>query len=144
MLSPKACGPPQRQGTPLLQTEPPLCLLSEVISTSVLNQVRLPFTSSQELFFCWPFQTDLFEPCPVEADQSPSLEGWTDCDTFTAATKQLYSSDLFTQKEQEVSDFLKSLVPIVNGRNVTLPNFYNVFDYINVCLGFFTLTLRYL
>lgn len=76
---------------------------------------------------------------PVEAAQSPSLEGWTDCEAFTKATKELYASDLFSQKSHEVSDFLQSLTPIVNGRNVSLSNFYNVFDYINVgTIGFWT------
>lgn len=68
----------------------------------------------------------------VEPEQSVALEGWTSCSAFNDANIQLHQSDEWKQKEEEVAPFLDSLKPIVSGRQVTLDNFYNVFDFINV------------
>lgn len=68
----------------------------------------------------------------VEPDNDISLEGWTDCNTFNAATAAFYASALFNQTAQENADFINSLPPFLDGRPATLINMWNIFDFMNV------------
>jgi hypothetical protein len=68
----------------------------------------------------------------VEPAEDISLEGFTSCPAFTAHTSEVYASDAFKAKAAEQKDFLQSLVPYLDGRNVSLSNMYNIFDYMNV------------
>lgn len=61
-----------------------------------------------------------------------SLEGWTECPAFMQATEDFYNSQSFKQKASENSQFLQDIVPLVGGRNVTLQNMWNIYDYMNV------------
>ncbi|CAE7180550.1 unnamed protein product [Rhizoctonia solani] len=49
----------------------------------------------------------------VEPDTDVSLEGWTECNTFTTATSAFYNSTEFKQVSDANADFLASLRPIV-------------------------------
>ncbi|KAF4617308.1 hypothetical protein D9613_006002 [Agrocybe pediades] len=68
----------------------------------------------------------------VEPDNDVSLEGWTDCDPFSTATKAFYESAQFKEVEAANSDFLSSLTSLMNDTPVTLQNMWNVYDYMNV------------
>jgi hypothetical protein len=68
----------------------------------------------------------------VEADEQIELEGWTQCPAFTTRTSQVYKSAPFLALAAEQKEYLDSLVPLLDGRTVTLENMYNVFDYMNV------------
>ncbi|TFK40711.1 histidine phosphatase superfamily [Crucibulum laeve] len=68
----------------------------------------------------------------VEPDNDISLEGWTSCGEFTNSNIAFYSSPAFKQKEADHADFLKSLTPYVGGRNVSLQNMWNIYDFMNV------------
>ncbi|KAF8195509.1 histidine phosphatase superfamily [Pholiota molesta] len=64
----------------------------------------------------------------VEPDNDVSLEGWTDCATFTTATTNFYNSTIFTKTAADHADFLNALPPFLDGRDATL---WNIFDYMN-------------
>jgi prostatic aicd phosphatase len=68
----------------------------------------------------------------VEPDNDVSLEGWTDCATFTTATTNFYNSSIFTKTAADHADFLNALPPFLDGRDATLVNMWNIFDYMNV------------
>ncbi|KII86633.1 hypothetical protein PLICRDRAFT_43271 [Plicaturopsis crispa FD-325 SS-3] len=68
----------------------------------------------------------------IEPDEDVSLEGFTSCNTFIAATSAFYNSSEFLQKANESDAFLNSLKPYLDGRPVTLENMWNIFDYMNV------------
>ncbi|KAF8893680.1 histidine phosphatase superfamily [Gymnopilus junonius] len=68
----------------------------------------------------------------VEPDNDISLEGWTDCNTFNAATAAFYASALFNQTAAEHADFINSLPPFLDGRPATLINMWNIYDFMNV------------
>ncbi|KAF9485883.1 phosphoglycerate mutase-like protein [Pholiota conissans] len=68
----------------------------------------------------------------VEPDNDISLEGWTDCATFTTATSNFYNSSIFLKTAADHADFLKVLPPFLDGRDATLVNMWNIFDYMNV------------
>ena len=68
----------------------------------------------------------------VEADEEISLEGWTSCPAFVTRTNQVYQSAPFRAIADQEKEYLDSLVPLLDGRAVTMQNMYNVFDYMNV------------
>ncbi|KAF9646303.1 phosphoglycerate mutase-like protein [Thelephora ganbajun] len=68
----------------------------------------------------------------VEPENDISLEGWTACNAFANATKQLYASPSFKAKGQEYSEFLQALSPYLGGRPADFENMWNVFDYVSV------------
>ncbi|KAJ7828088.1 histidine phosphatase superfamily [Mycena leptocephala] len=68
----------------------------------------------------------------VEPANDVSLEGYTSCGAFDAATAAFYNSTEFAQKRNETAAFLNDLAPFLDGRPVTLENMYNIYDYINV------------
>ncbi|KAJ7644343.1 histidine phosphatase superfamily [Roridomyces roridus] len=68
----------------------------------------------------------------VEPANDVSLEGYTNCATFDAATLAFYNSPEFLQKANDSAHFLSLLPPFLDGRPVTLVNIYNIFDYVNV------------
>lgn len=68
----------------------------------------------------------------VEADEEIALEGWTKCPAFTTRTTSIYQSPDFLALASQEKEYLDSLVPLLDGRAVSLENMYNVFDYMNV------------
>jgi len=68
----------------------------------------------------------------VEPDNDISLEGFTSCPAFVDANNEFYASDGFKQVAAENADFLTALSPLLDGRNTSLVNAYNVYDYMNV------------
>ncbi|KAK7021211.1 histidine phosphatase superfamily [Favolaschia claudopus] len=68
----------------------------------------------------------------VEPANDVSLEGWTSCGAFDAATAAFYNSSEFAQKKSDSAAFLNLLPNFLDGRPVTLENMYNIYDFINV------------
>ncbi|KAF8647563.1 hypothetical protein AX16_006620 [Volvariella volvacea WC 439] len=68
----------------------------------------------------------------VEPENDISLEGWTQCNTFTQATKDFYSSSDFKAKSEEYADFFANLPQFLDGREVNLENMWNIFDFMLV------------
>ncbi|KAF8157825.1 histidine phosphatase superfamily [Crassisporium funariophilum] len=68
----------------------------------------------------------------VEPGNDVSLEGWTSCGPFATATNEFYKSALFEQKAAEHASFLNELPRYLDGRQVSLENMWNIFDYMNV------------
>ncbi|KAF5381224.1 hypothetical protein D9757_007845 [Collybiopsis confluens] len=67
------------------------------------------------------------------SENDVTLEGWTSCDPFDAATADFYNSALFNQTEQDNADFFANLPQYLDGRgDVNLQNMWNIFDYMNV------------
>ncbi|SCZ88234.1 BZ3500_MvSof-1268-A1-R1_Chr2-1g04276 [Microbotryum saponariae] len=62
------------------------------------------------------------------------FESWVNCGTWTNRTNEFYNSTVFLAKTAESAPFLKSLqtAGLVGGRNVSLVNAYNLYDFINV------------
>ncbi|KAG0704793.1 histidine phosphatase superfamily [Suillus ampliporus] len=68
----------------------------------------------------------------VDPNLSVSLEGFTDCNTFTTHTTAFYNSSNFQEMAAQSASFLDSLPPYLNGRSVQLQNMWNIFDFMNV------------
>lgn len=68
----------------------------------------------------------------VEPENDISLEGWTDCQAFTNATKTFYASSFFKEKAQNSSQFLQALTPYLGGRPAKFENMWNIYDYVAV------------
>ncbi|GAA5959601.1 hypothetical protein JCM21900_002951 [Sporobolomyces salmonicolor] len=70
----------------------------------------------------------------VIPDDDVTFEPWTNCNTWANRTTEFYNSAGFLAKQNEEAGFLNMLKTsgIVGNRSVTLPNMYNVFDYMNV------------
>ncbi|KAJ7465302.1 histidine phosphatase superfamily [Mycena latifolia] len=68
----------------------------------------------------------------VEPTNDVSLEGWTSCGAFDAATTAFYNSTAFAQKRNESAAFLNQLPKYLDGRPVTLENMWNIYDFMNV------------
>ncbi|KAB5594889.1 hypothetical protein CTheo_1704 [Ceratobasidium theobromae] len=75
----------------------------------------------------------------VEPETDVSLEGWTECNTFTAATAAFYNSTEFKRVAEANADFLASLRPLVGpSRPLKLTNMAStttmqgIFDFLNV------------
>ncbi|THU86228.1 phosphoglycerate mutase-like protein [Dendrothele bispora CBS 962.96] len=68
----------------------------------------------------------------VEPDNDVSLEGWTQCAAFDQSTQNFYQSAVFQQKKAESASFLSQLPRYLDGRNATLENMWNIFDFMNV------------
>lgn len=66
-----------------------------------------------------------------------SLEGWTDCATFTDETNLFYASDEFARMQTDSQAFLDAVKQdnLVGDRTVTLQNMWNIFDYMSVALS---------
>ncbi|KAM0750671.1 phosphoglycerate mutase-like protein [Meredithblackwellia eburnea MCA 4105] len=62
------------------------------------------------------------------------FEGWTNCNAWTNRTNNFYVSAPFLAKQTEYQSFLTGLQTsgLVGGRNVTLSNMWNIFDFMNV------------
>ncbi|KDE09271.1 hypothetical protein MVLG_00589 [Microbotryum lychnidis-dioicae p1A1 Lamole] len=62
------------------------------------------------------------------------FESWVNCETWANRTNEFYNSTVFLAKTAESGPFLKSLqtAGLVGGRNVSLVNAYNLYDFINV------------
>ncbi|ORY83664.1 phosphoglycerate mutase-like protein [Protomyces lactucae-debilis] len=68
----------------------------------------------------------------VEFEQSPLLEAFASCPAYTANLNAFYNSAEYTAKSALEKPFRDSLTTIVDGRNTTLKDMYNVYDFINV------------
>ncbi|KAI0073495.1 phosphoglycerate mutase-like protein [Panus rudis PR-1116 ss-1] len=68
----------------------------------------------------------------VEPDEDVSLEGFTSCPALTNRTTQIYDSPIFKAKASESASFLSQLPQYLDGREVTLENMWNIYDYMNV------------
>ncbi|KAJ7614918.1 histidine phosphatase superfamily [Roridomyces roridus] len=68
----------------------------------------------------------------VDPSNEVSLEGWTNCATFDAATQAFYNSPEFLQKANESAHFLSLLPPFLDGRPATLVSMWNVYDFMAV------------
>ena len=62
------------------------------------------------------------------------LLGWTNCNAWTARTASVYTSAPFLAKAAEYAHFMTTLASsgLVGGRDVTLSNMWNIFDFMNV------------
>ncbi|KAH7925893.1 phosphoglycerate mutase-like protein [Leucogyrophana mollusca] len=68
----------------------------------------------------------------VDPNESVSLEGFEDCNTFNTQTTAFYNSSEFQQKAAESATFLNMLPPYLDGRSVSLENMWNIYDFMNV------------
>ncbi|KAF9267593.1 phosphoglycerate mutase-like protein [Marasmius fiardii PR-910] len=68
----------------------------------------------------------------VEPTNDISFEGWTNCSAFDRSTNAFYQSAAFKQKAADSQSFLTQLPPFLDGRNVTLDNMWNIYDFMNV------------
>lgn len=68
----------------------------------------------------------------IEFAQSPTLEAFTTCPAYTKYLTAFYNSSTYAAKAAAEKPFLAQLPAIVDGRNTTLKDMYNVYDYINV------------
>ena len=68
----------------------------------------------------------------VEFEQSPLLEAFTSCPTYVKYLADFYNSTTYKTYANNTKGFLGSIGPLVESRNHTLKDMYNVFDYMNV------------
>lgn len=68
----------------------------------------------------------------VEFSQSPLLEAFTSCPAYAKYLSNFYNGTFYTAMAESSKAFLSTLGPIVDGRNHTLKDMYNIYDYINV------------
>ncbi|KAF7799398.1 hypothetical protein EIP86_010631 [Pleurotus ostreatoroseus] len=68
----------------------------------------------------------------VEPNNDISLEGFTSCPNLDVHTAAFYNSSLFAQVAAQAQPFLSQLPPFLDGRDVTLVNMWNIFDFMNV------------
>ena len=66
----------------------------------------------------------------VEPEEDYTLESWTECPAYTADNNAWYNSAQFKAKAEQAAPFLNTLGPIVGGRNVTLANMWNIFEWV--------------
>ncbi|KPV73943.1 uncharacterized protein RHOBADRAFT_66686 [Rhodotorula graminis WP1] len=62
------------------------------------------------------------------------FEPWTNCAAWTNRTSELYASPAYTERAEQDQDLLDliSSSGLVGERTVSMANFYNVWDYMNV------------
>lgn len=68
----------------------------------------------------------------IDPTENMSLEGFDNCNTFSAHTTAFYDSPEFQEMESQSAAFLQLLPPYLGDRAATLQNMWNVFDYMNV------------
>lgn len=68
----------------------------------------------------------------MEVEDDYRLESWTECPAYAADNAAWYKSPAFQAKAAEAAPFINSVSPLVGGRNATLENWWNVYDYMNV------------
>lgn len=68
----------------------------------------------------------------IEFAQSPLLEAFTSCPTYTTYLTKFYNSTSYSAKSTAEKSFFATLPAIVGSRSTTLKDMYNVYDYINV------------
>ncbi|KAI5480071.1 hypothetical protein MNV49_002036 [Pseudohyphozyma bogoriensis] len=70
----------------------------------------------------------------VQPTDDVDFEGYSNCNAWTTHTNNFYASPAFLAKQAEYQSFLTMLANsgVVGGRNVTLSNMWNIFDFINV------------
>ncbi|PWN31558.1 phosphoglycerate mutase-like protein, partial [Meira miltonrushii] len=67
----------------------------------------------------------------IEEDEI-SLEGWTDCNTWTTRLNDWYNSSEFVAQSKIANPFFASLKNVLGNRPATLTNAWNLFDFLNV------------
>ncbi|KZP07653.1 phosphoglycerate mutase-like protein [Athelia psychrophila] len=67
----------------------------------------------------------------VEPDNDRSMESWTDCPAFQKHVEAFHKSDEFKKKAAEAEPFFKGVKDFIFGREATLQNIWNIYDYIN-------------
>jgi hypothetical protein len=67
----------------------------------------------------------------VEPSNDRSLESWTDCPEFQKHIVDFYKSDEFKAKAIEAEPFFHNIKDFVFGRETTLENIWNIYDFVN-------------
>ncbi|KZP07656.1 phosphoglycerate mutase-like protein [Athelia psychrophila] len=67
----------------------------------------------------------------VEPDNDRSMESWTDCPAFQKHVEAFHKSEEFKKKAAEAEPFFKGVKDFIFGREETLENIWNVYDFIN-------------
>ncbi|KAJ7215562.1 histidine phosphatase superfamily [Mycena pura] len=67
----------------------------------------------------------------VEPGNDRSMESWTDCPEFQKHIASFHSSDAFKAKAKEASSFFHDVKDFVFGRQATLENIWNIYDFMN-------------
>lgn len=70
----------------------------------------------------------------VEPENDRSLESWTNCPAFEKHTQKFYSSQAFKDKERESQPFFKAVRDFVFGRETSVKNAWNIYDFVNTQL----------
>ncbi|KAJ7077542.1 histidine phosphatase superfamily [Mycena belliarum] len=65
----------------------------------------------------------------VEPGNDRSMESWTDCPAFEKHIAKVYKSDAFKAKAKEADPFFKDVKDYVFGRETTLENIWNIYDF---------------
>ncbi|KZP15515.1 phosphoglycerate mutase-like protein [Athelia psychrophila] len=67
----------------------------------------------------------------VEPYNDRSMESWTDCPAFQKHVEAFHKSDEFKKKAEEARPFFHDIKEFIFGREATLENIWNVYDFIN-------------
>lgn len=76
-------------------------------------------------------RTQLIRVNTIDEDDV-SLEGWTDCNTWTTRLNSWYKSDDFLSKSKVANPFFASMKNVLGNRPATLVNAWNLYDFLNV------------
>ena len=76
-------------------------------------------------------RTQLIRVNTIEEDEI-SLEGWTDCNTWTKRLNDWYKSEEFLAQSNIANLFYASLKNVLGNRPATLVNAWNLYDFLNV------------
>lgn len=103
-------------------------------ANALLQGLYPPFNDSITLanntIISWD-RTQLIRVNTIEEDDI-SLEGWTDCNTWTTRLNDWYKSDDFLAKSKIANPFYASLKNVLGNRPATLINAWNLYDFLNV------------
>ncbi|KAI0764297.1 phosphoglycerate mutase-like protein [Trametes elegans] len=67
----------------------------------------------------------------VEPSNDRSLEPWTDCPAFERRVQQIHNSAEFKEVARNAQPFFNSLRDFVFGREISMENVYNIWDFVN-------------
>jgi hypothetical protein len=67
----------------------------------------------------------------VEPSNDRSLESWTDCPAFQKHIEEFYKSPEFKAKAEEAQPFFHGIKDFVFGRETSLENIWNIYDFVN-------------
>lgn len=103
-------------------------------ANALLQGLYPPFNDSITLanssVISWD-RTQLIRVNTIEEDDF-SLEGWTDCNSWTSRLNAWYESKDFLAQSNIANPFFASLKNVLGNRPATLVNAWNLYDFLNV------------